>query len=222
MPTKFYELLPKRPDLSDEDFHEHWRYRHAPFSDPVSTLLSYVQSHREPFGAAPFGESPYEGVAEAWFDSLEEALALGQDPAYTEGAAKDEPNFLAMDELRVLVAEDRGTTTGSGRPERTDRVKLLCFLRRGDGTERDAFEEKRPGADALGGVAGVEQVVQSRAVSLPPPAEEQPYDGVDELFFADAATASERAASVAELLEGSGAIDLPASLALVVKQVRIF
>ncbi len=63
-------------------------------------------------------------------------------------------------------------------------MKLLCFLRRGDGTERDAFEEQRPGADALAAVDGVEQVVQSRVLSLPAPAEAQPYDGVDELFFA--------------------------------------
>ena len=220
---KFYELLAKRADVSDAYFHEYWRYVHAAqYSDSITTMLKYVQSHREPVSTAPFVDKPFEGVAEGGFASLDLALALAEDPAYTEGAAQDEPNFLAVDEMRVVIAEDRGTTTGTARPDRTDRVKLLCFLRRCAEVSRDEFERGRPGAEALSAVDGVEQVVQSCALPMPPPADDQPFDGVEEIFFADAATASNRVPAIAELVRSSEVIDFAASLALVVRQVRIF
>jgi EthD domain len=213
---KLFELLVKRPDISDDDFHDLWR-RHAAFSDPVASLRQYVQAHRAGTHSGPFAAGGCEGVAEAWFDDLGAALGLADDPAFLEGAAKDEPNFLDTSKTMMLFAHPVGAEVGSGRAARTDRVKLLCFLR----ASGEGFDEHRPSAEEVAAASGAQLVKQWRAQPIPGTNDGPPFAGVDEVFFADSETASRQVEAVAGVAEQSGVVDVTNSIALVVQQLRI-
>lgn len=213
---KLFELLVKRPDISEDDFHARWR-RHAAFSDPVTSLRQYVQAHRAGTHSGPFAPSDCEGVAEAWFDDIGAALGLADDPAFLEGAAKDEPNFLDTSRTLMLFADAVGDEVGSGRAARTDRVKLLCFLR----ATGEGFDQDRPSALEIAASSGAELVKQWRAQPIPGTDDGPPFAGVDEVYFADAETASGQVEAVARLAEKSGVVDVTNSIALVVQQLRI-
>jgi uncharacterized protein (TIGR02118 family) len=96
--------LRRRPDLTTEAFQRYWLEQHAPLVRAVAPLLRikrYVQTHMtvEPqlqgtIDARGIATPPYDGVAELWWDSLEDVLAVG--------ATKDE-----RDAGRRLVADER-------------------------------------------------------------------------------------------------------------------
>ena len=82
--VKLIFCLHRRPELSREQFQAYWRDRHAPLVAsfaPVLGIRRYVQCHTlddVSFAAmtASRGSLPgYDGVAELWFDSLEQCLA---------------------------------------------------------------------------------------------------------------------------------------------------
>src|SRR5919198_1683687 len=103
MMIKVFALLPKKPGISDEQFHRHWRAVHAPLALRIASLRRYVQSHRLPQPVPGFSGSPYEGAAEVWFDDLQAASRMRESPEYLEGAFRDEPNFIDTSGLTRLV-----------------------------------------------------------------------------------------------------------------------
>ena len=72
---KMIFLVHRRPELSREQFQEHWREASGPIGSQIPGLRKYVQHHAVP---GPDGvEPPYEGFAEMWWDdaeSLQKAL----------------------------------------------------------------------------------------------------------------------------------------------------
>lgn len=218
---KLYELLPKKPGITAEKFHHHWRFEHAPMSDSVAALRRYVQSHREGGALAPFAGDGYDGVAEAWFDDLDSALGLAKDPAFLNGAAQDEPNFIDVGRIVFLHTEPRGRSAGGGRAARTDRLKLLCFLSAVPGAALEDVDQSRPSAAQIAAELDAELVVQYRAVVPPGSASDPPFAGVDEIFFADAVTTASKTGGFAALLERSGVVTVANSLGIIARQVRI-
>ncbi|MEU7811807.1 EthD domain-containing protein [Pseudonocardia sp. NPDC049154] len=146
MTAKLYALIPRRPDLSDEAFHQHWRTTHADLARRISSLRRYVQSHRLPVhtGLPP---SPYEGIAEAYFDDAAAGLAMGEDPEYTEHALKDEPNFMDVPGLAFLVTTEEVIEEGPPRGPEAVGVKLLQLVRRPAGTDHASWREELLAAD---------------------------------------------------------------------------
>jgi len=43
---KGFVLIPKRPDLTDDQFHHHWQIEHAPLAKRLKTLRRYIQAHQ--------------------------------------------------------------------------------------------------------------------------------------------------------------------------------
>ena len=109
---KGFALIPKRPDVSDEKFHTHWRTIHADLARRISALRRYVQSHRIPDAVPGFTVSPYEGAAEIWFENLAVAQSLQDNPDYVEGAFKDEPNFIDVPNLTFLSTQENVVVAG--------------------------------------------------------------------------------------------------------------
>jgi len=93
-------LLPRKPGMSKEDFHRHWRERHGPLV--VETLgkhlLGYEQYHRLPDGMGSGDE--WDGIAIQRYESEEAFMAFLNDPAYAEKIAPDEQQF--MDHGKVV------------------------------------------------------------------------------------------------------------------------
>ena len=110
--------LVRAPHLSREDFQRYWLERHGPLVRSVAPALRikrYVQSHtlttpidgglRRARGA-PEG---YDGVAELWWDSVEDLTAGGASP---EGRAAgkrlldDERTFIDLARSPLWLAEE--------------------------------------------------------------------------------------------------------------------
>ncbi|WP_254621170.1 EthD domain-containing protein [Sphingomonas sp. CL5.1] len=99
--------LRRRADLTRAEFQTYWRERHAPLVREVAPLLRmrrYVQSHSfdDPRIAGPVAArdaivEPYDGVAELYWDSIEDILAVGDSKE-----ARDAGRHLLADERAFI------------------------------------------------------------------------------------------------------------------------
>jgi len=98
-------LLPRKPGMSKEDFHRHWREVHAPLV--VETLgkhlQSYEQYHRLPDGMGSGDE--WDGLAIQRYESQEAFTAFISDPAYAEKVYADEREFMDVDRIVWFITE---------------------------------------------------------------------------------------------------------------------
>ena len=98
--------LVRRPEYTRESFQAYWFDHHAPLVASVKDVLRirlYIQSHSLPSEAseqlrasrgAPEG---YDGVAQLWWESLEDVSATMADPAGIEAGRlllEDERKFI--------------------------------------------------------------------------------------------------------------------------------
>jgi len=96
-------FLNKRPEVSDEKFHSHWKTTHVEIalSNRVfrSKVARYSQFHTSPElkeQAAGF-QMPvlsFDGIAEVWVDSIDEWREIVSDPEFLEKIVPDEGNFI--------------------------------------------------------------------------------------------------------------------------------
>lgn len=105
-PIKMVELAHPRPDITDQEFHDHWRHPHATLVRGIRPIRHYVQNHRVPTDLVPDDESPYLGVAEVWFDSLASGLDMGNDPQYADHVGPDEPAFVDQSKLVITFTTE--------------------------------------------------------------------------------------------------------------------
>ena len=130
---KLIELVVPREGMSKQAFHDHWRHPHATIAMDIRLLRGYVQGHgiaSELITENPFG---YAGAAEAWFDSVEQASALQQHPRYIEALGPDEPHFLQINQLKILLCTEQVVQSGRSAPylysadaDWSDNNRALC------------------------------------------------------------------------------------------------
>jgi uncharacterized protein (TIGR02118 family) len=115
---KLVFCLRRKPELTREQFQEYWYTTHAPLVRKNAEALRirrYVQVHTRdtPMNAAIQGSRnappEYDGVAELWFDSLED-MAANRSPA-AAGAGRelleDEGRFIDLANSPIWFAEER-------------------------------------------------------------------------------------------------------------------
>lgn len=83
--------------MSSDDFRRHWQEVHGPIALRLPGLKHYIQNH------AAGDATPYDGIAELWFDTPAEMQSAFTSEAAAE-AARDAQNFLASQEV-VIVEE---------------------------------------------------------------------------------------------------------------------
>lgn len=112
-------VIRRKPEVEAAEFHRYWREEHSQLvSSHAKTLRvrRYVQSHRieTPFDtalAAPreiTGE-PYDGVAELWWDSIEDLVAVMSDEAGVAASAallEDEARFIDLPACAIWFNEE--------------------------------------------------------------------------------------------------------------------
>ena len=76
---KLVYCITKRPDLSDEQFFHYWKNIHGPIGATIPRLRKLVQSHRINIPGDKYPPA-YDGIAELWFDTVEDLLAARQSP----------------------------------------------------------------------------------------------------------------------------------------------
>lgn len=180
---KGFALIPKRPDISDEQFHTHWRTIHAELAFRISALRRYVQSHRLPH-VIPGFSSPYEGVAEIWFDDLATAQGLKDNPEYVDGAFRDEPNFIDVSRLRFLNTRENVVVAGPAG------IKGVFLLKRKPSLSVAEFQDywRNIHAPLVPRTPGLRRYVQCHVCPETYETDTPAFDGVAELSWPDLAT----------------------------------
>lgn len=103
---KILAAIPRRKDISEQQFHDHWRHPHGTLSKKIACLRGYVQSHRIVTDLLPDTQMVYDGITELWYDSFDDALNMGKDPAHAKYNVPDEPLFVDMDGLSFTFFEE--------------------------------------------------------------------------------------------------------------------
>jgi uncharacterized protein (TIGR02118 family) len=123
--VKLMYALRRRADLSRDEFQRYWHGQHAPLVRRHAAALGirrYVQVHTAydeatralPGVRGPMAE-PYDGVAELWWDSLDDLAARLATPAGIEGAralADDERAFIDFARSSMWLADERVVIDG--------------------------------------------------------------------------------------------------------------
>ena len=217
---KLFGFLPRRPDVSEADFHEHWRTVHREHALRITSIRRYVQLHRTAQHLPGFAPSIYDGVPEVWFDDFDAVAGLAQDPNYTEYAAQDEPTFIDMARMASVPTTEEIRLPGPPVRPDTARVKGLLLVRKRDDIELDEFTtwwRVRFSPLIADTVPGLTRHVQCLAVPAAYVGGSPAYDGVAEMWWADTGGLDEAAKGFEELARRLE--DSPADLARTVSLV---
>jgi uncharacterized protein (TIGR02118 family) len=116
---KLMFCLRRLPNLSVEQFQDYWLNTHAPLVRSVAPLLRirrYVQCHRfEDARLAPVvvarstSLAPYDGVAELWWDTIEDVIAAGSTSEARAAGRKlleDERRFIDLGESPLYFVRE--------------------------------------------------------------------------------------------------------------------
>jgi uncharacterized protein (TIGR02118 family) len=100
----------RRPDLTWDQFSDHWRNVHGPLMrdtpEAARYIRRYVQHHIRPNPLSPGVASlDFDGFSEAWFDSVESREKMHQQPIFKEIMYPDEAKFLDMTATRVSMID---------------------------------------------------------------------------------------------------------------------
>jgi uncharacterized protein (TIGR02118 family) len=111
--------LVRRPELTRGAFQAYWFDHHAPLVASVREVLRirrYVQLHSlpaelsEPLRAARQGPVGFDGVAQLWWDSLEDVAAATGDPRGVEAGSRlleDERKFIDLPRSPLWWGEEK-------------------------------------------------------------------------------------------------------------------
>lgn len=136
-------FVKRNPALDVEEFHRHWRERHAAIivetPDLAGRLVRYEQNHRLLDDYGQPGRPDFDGVAVQWFDSMDDFVGMVSSDGYRDRLAPDEAFMLDGDGLRWILTDPEETVM-PGPEERNGRLcKVLTMLRRKPGMAVDDF-----------------------------------------------------------------------------------
>ena len=101
-------VVKRNPSLSIEEFHDHWRGRHARLISETpgvaDRIVRYEQNHRAAADYKRGGD--FDGVAIQWFDSMDDFAAMVGDPEYQAHVAPDERELLDLDGLVWILTDE--------------------------------------------------------------------------------------------------------------------
>ncbi len=112
---KLVYAIRRRPDFSPKDFYARW-LAHAPLVKELAEAINarrYVQSHTLPGAATDMlqtsrgAREAFDGITEAWFDSVESMADGGEDAQVAAVAMlEDEAEFLDLPNCVVFLTEE--------------------------------------------------------------------------------------------------------------------
>lgn len=142
----------RKPGMSVEDFHAHWRGRHGPLIAETPELarhiVRYEQNHRlrSDYPRDASGSPGFDGATIQWLESLEAFQEFVREPKYAERIRPDERTFLDRDSLRLFFSENDDVKIEGNRGNAG--VKLLALLKRKPGVTPAEFHRYWAGPHA--------------------------------------------------------------------------
>ena len=103
---RFFSLIPRRPDIDRQRFHDHWRHPHGTLGRQIPGMLTYVQAHQFDTDRLGPGQDEYDGVAMPSFDSSKDAAALVNEPSFVDNIRPDEPLFQDLSRVIFFITEE--------------------------------------------------------------------------------------------------------------------
>jgi uncharacterized protein (TIGR02118 family) len=116
--VKLVFCLNRRSDVTEEEFHRLWRDEHAPLVRSHAGALGirrYVQSHTAhpsvngALAAARDAPADYDGVAELWFDGVDELITASTSSAGVaagEALLADERRFIDHSRSPIFLVDE--------------------------------------------------------------------------------------------------------------------
>lgn len=111
--VKFVACARRKAGMTTAEFQGYWKNRHGPLVRSVPEFWGYVrryvQGHTlsDPVpGFPPQDDAPFDGIAELWFDSVEDIGRAFSHPRYLELIRPDELKFVDFASSRVFIVED--------------------------------------------------------------------------------------------------------------------
>jgi len=108
--VKYIICATRKAGLSHEEFSAYWRERHGPLVRSVPEFARYVRKYVQCHlvkGSAPLGSGgTYDGVAELWFDSVEDLQKAFSEPRYLEIIRPDEQKFVDGEKFLSFITEE--------------------------------------------------------------------------------------------------------------------
>jgi uncharacterized protein (TIGR02118 family) len=124
---KIVFCLRRLSSLSLPEFHAYWLEKHAPLVREVAPILRirrYTQGHffadpriQSAIDARGCGVAPYDGVAELWWDNIEDILAAGitsESRAAGRRLLADERNFIDLENSTLFFTYEHEIITPHG------------------------------------------------------------------------------------------------------------
>jgi len=103
-------LVPRRPDLTLEEFRKHWKEIHGPLfkSQPEvkEYVKRYVQVHSTGEELKQFPTAPFDGIAEIWVDKMEDINKVFGSENYSRVIAPDEAQFIDRDKIQWIYSTE--------------------------------------------------------------------------------------------------------------------
>jgi len=106
---KLVIAVKRRADVSPEEFHRYWRTTHADLirenGAAKKYMRRYIQCHtlQEEYER---GEPAYDGTAEVWFDSVEDADAFFNHPGFVDAIGPDADRFCDMEATKLFMTAE--------------------------------------------------------------------------------------------------------------------
>jgi uncharacterized protein (TIGR02118 family) len=103
-------LVHRRPDLTLEQFSAHWKNIHGPlFSSQPEVkrfVKKYVQAHNTGERLDQFPVASFDGIAEIWFEKMEDINQVFGTENYLKTIAPDEALFIDRDNILWMYGQE--------------------------------------------------------------------------------------------------------------------
>ncbi len=181
--VKVYAFIVKKPGLSDEKFHAHWRDPHGTLTKKLPYFKRYVQNHG--IGSVPtlpgLTPTPYLGIPTVWVDQLSDLEAAVADPLYVP-LDRDIDLLYIREKAAWLFTKEYVRCASPGDPGFIP-TKAQIFIKQKPGIA-DFEQHLARFSQAVGSLPGVIGLT----AALPLDGTDAPmFDGVVEVSFADQA-----------------------------------
>ncbi len=106
--VKLLCFLKRKPGMSAEDFHRHWKERHGPLIAGLPKLARHIvryEQHPRLAGYEHLGSEGFDGVAVQWFLAIDDFMAFVAEPDYAKHVFPDEEQFLDRGGLVWMITQ---------------------------------------------------------------------------------------------------------------------
>ncbi len=110
--VKVMVCLKRKPGMSEEEFHRYWKDVHGPLVNSVPEFMRYVRKYVQSHTISPTvpgvstPPAQYDGVAELWFDSLDDVAKAYSEPRCVNLLTPDWDNFFDVQRSLFFVVDE--------------------------------------------------------------------------------------------------------------------